>query len=177
MVPWGRDRNPAPAKGQDGASTSCLQGSLLCAHQPASALRGQREQGVGSGQGVHLRPSPSPALPGAHCPQLLPPWGPQAASGPLLHRLQDVCSQARPLPVCSRLPTPHGHADSMQGSARRAERAGLVLPLILSPWVGGAGPAGGPPDEAEGPRARVVAAAVWAEPVGCLALSHCRGFT
>lgn len=144
--------------------------------QPAGD-RGSGERG--SGQGVHLRPSPSPALPGAQCSQFLPPWGPQAASGPLLCGLQDVCSQARPPPVCSGLPTPpprprRQHAGlNTQG---RMSRPGAPTD-VLSPWAGGASPAGGPPNEAEGPQARVVAAAVWAEPVGCLALSHCRGFT
>ena len=187
MVPRGRDRNPAPAKGQDGASTSCLQGSLLCAHQPASALRGQRERGAGSGQGVHLRPSPSLALPGPTAPSSSLPGGHRQPQAPSSAGYR-MCAPRHVLRLSEAgSPPTHGHADSMQGSARRAQHAGLSThgrmsrpgaPAgVLSPWAGGAGPAGGPPDEAEGPQARVVAVAVWAEPVGCLALSHCRGFT
>ena len=115
-------------------------------------------EGAGCREGG-LRPSPSPALPGAHSPQFLPPWEPQAASGSLLCRLWDVGFQAaaRPPPVCRGLPL-YGHTDCMSQPA--------VSTDVLLPW-GGGGPAGVPPDEAEGLQARVVASAVWAERVGC----------
>lgn len=162
MVPWGRDRSPAPAKGQDGASTSCLLGSRLCAHQPASAHRGQRERGAGFRAGGASQALPITSPPGGPVPPVPPSLG---ATGSLRPPPLPVTGCVLPGTSSARLQrTPHPpprprrqHAGlNTQG---RMSRPGAPTD-VLSPWAGGAGPAGGPPNEAEGPQARVVAAAV-----------------
>lgn len=141
---------------------------------PGTEGAGSGVQGRGCISGPpHHQPSrgpsaPSSSLPGGHRQPQAPSSAGYRMCAPR-HVLRPSAADSPPPPQPRRQ-----HAGlNTQG---RMSRPGAPTD-VLSPWAGGAGLAGGPPNEAEGPQARVVAAAVWAEPVGCLALSHCRGFT